>query len=413
MRPESSHPVPQEQQGLLPPGLGESGTGNLQKSEDRPSSPQELVEDMLGFRPWDSQAFRAARTLAGGADPSLSSIRASLWDFPGDELSQALKAFGLPVSEKNRRVLQSIVKLQAGKPLRKNEAQIPRQLDHIRALDDDGQELEQALRSAIDGRKVEIVDLGGRHSQGTMLVDTQNHGQWLLKPGHGSSPSAGAEEDPSSQSQREAGFWHVARRWGMADDIPRTELMAVDGQQYAAIEMLDARWKNLGRVDVKDHGRVVRALEKYRPEGILHRWAVLDFVAGNPDRHAQNLMLGPEDRVKLIDHGTAFAGAGFDPAGDQKSFIPFYLRYQADPRTWAASSPQAKVKRMPVIPSQEVREALSHWIMALDPMVLQHQLQHFGINPGPSLERLSQIQGLIKSDFHQPDRALNRLWATT
>lgn len=411
LRPESSHPVPQEDLGILPPGLGESG--NLQKSEDTKSSPQELVEDMLGFRPWDSDCFRAARTLASGIDPSLANIRAAVWDFPGDDISQALKAFGLQVNEKNRKVLQQVIKLQAGKQLKKNESQIPRQLDHIRALDDDGLELQQALRDGIDGRKVEVVDLGGRHSQGTLLVDTKDQGQWLLKPGHGQSPSAGAEEDPSSQSQRESGFWHVARRWGLSEDIPRTELMTVDGHQYAAIQMLDASWKNLGRVDVKDHRRVVQALERYRPGGQLHRWAVMDFVAGNPDRHAQNLMLGAKDQVKLIDHGTTFAGQGFDPAGDRKSFIPFYLRYQADPRTWVGMSPAAKQKRMPVIPSEEVREGLSQWILGLDPGVLQFQLKHFGIDPGPSLKRLQTIQSLIRADVHQPDRVLNRLWATT
>lgn len=393
------HPV----QTLLQPKLGkfekadfESGTGgNLDGTS-------EVVADMLGFAPHAHSAFAAARFLTGGEVPSLDAMRRALYEHDGDLEAAALSIYGLSDDANNRVSLRNIQKLRS---LGKSESP---QLGQAQGLVPEAEAAAKQVNESSQNQKIEAVKLGGRHSAGSLLAQGPEE-TLLLKPGsNGQSPAAGAQQEQASQSRREACFWHVAQAWGLGDTIPRADLIGADGREYAAIRMLSPEWKNALKVEAKDPNAVAKALSHYRHHGVLHQWAILDAVLGNPDRHAQNLMIGPNDQIQLIDHGSAFAGTAFDPAHDRDSFVPFYLRAGVPAGKFMKMSVAEKLKNMPSLPPEAERR-LRAWFEALDPMRLQGLLQEYGINPGPTMARFQRL----RAETGPLDLAVNRYWVTT
>ncbi len=222
-------------------------------------------------------------------------------------------------------------------------------------------------------------------------------------------PAAGVRETLASQSQREAAFWAVAQLWGIGDDFPRCDLLVIDGKQYACMDLLGWEYKPLEKLRDKDPAEPARDLEPYRQKGALHRWAVVDFVLGNPDRHAQNIMANKKGEVKLIDHGSAFAGFGFDPSFDKNSFVPYYLRYGAPAKlNFNALSTKDKLRYMVTV-SDETRQNLGAWATGLHAEQLEALLPRYGIDPRAAVERLEKVRAGISS----VDVTINRLWAGT
>ena len=259
---------------------------------------------------------------------------------------------------------------------------------------------------------VKVAHLDGKHSKGSLIAkDHQTQNIYLLKPGSGGqSPAAGAQEQPASQSRREAAFWHVADQWQLGGTIPRADLVLIDGKEYAAIRMLPFSYRNLEKKAVKDPALAPRALAMYRDKGFLHKWAILDAVLGNPDRHGQNMMISADDQVvALIDHGSAFAGDSFDPAFDRNSFVPYYLRVWGGPK-FNRLPVKDKLARMPSV-SQPVREELRTWLNGIHADQLEMTLLRFGIDPRASVARLAKLKATASS---MPiDQAVNRFWVTT
>jgi hypothetical protein len=157
-----------------------------------------------------------------------------------------------------------------------------------------------------------------------------------------------------------------------------------------------------------DPGVPRNILDKYLRTGVVHRWAVVDFVLGNPDRHAGNLMVKGDD-VKLIDHGSAMSGEGFDPAHDRYSFTPYYLRAWTDGR-FAALAPWAKLKAMPRV-GREVADGLRQWVEQLNEQDLTRVLTAYGVNPQPAVERLSKLKMMVAT--MPADEAVNKVWVET
>ncbi len=278
----------------------------------------------------------------------------------------------------------------------------------ILPVTDSAQPVADALKRAFHRNRVQNINLGGKHSAGSMLARDPDSGRaWLLKPGSGGqSPAKGVSEEIASQARREAGFYHVAKLWGMGNDMPRAEVVALDHHDWAALDLLDWSWKNLNKVRQEQPQLIVETLEHLRRRGTLHRWAVLDWVLGNVDRHGANLMLGPTGAVKMIDHGSAFAGPSFDPGHDPSSFVPYYLRYR-DP-DWNTRSPEEKLASMPVLGEGLDRE-LRQWVLGLDAEAVRRVLEKDGLNPEPVLARLEQVKLLASGqNFSQ---SLDRLWA--
>lgn len=391
----------------------DQGSNTLVKAEgnllgDDLSEASEIAQDMLGFNPRTHAAFEAAKFLAGGRELPLSTIRRALYEHDGDYEVAALHAYGLPEDEGGIRALRSISMIS---DMAKAEAPIPVGGDiepGTPGAEDAAAEVERAFQKQM----VRPVSLGGKHSKGSFLAkDPRSGNVYLLKPGSGGqSPAAGAEQEHASQSRREAAFWHVAEAWALENSIPRADVVLVDGHEFAAIRLLPFSYKNLDKRQRQDPGAAARALAQYRDQGILHKWAVLDYILGNPDRHGQNLMIDKDDKVvALIDHGSAFAGDEFDPAYDKNSFVPFYLRAWA-PTRFHNLSLKDKLDAMPEA-SGETRDLLRTWLSDIHSDRLESILHRFGIDPRPSLVRLAKLKMMAVDS--PVDRAINRLWVTT
>jgi 8-oxo-dGTP pyrophosphatase MutT (NUDIX family) len=385
---------------------------NLQKDAPEDEVNPDLVDEMHGFAPELHEAFQAAKFLVCGADLDPVVVRRELWHEDGDHVRAALRAYGLEPTEKNIKALHAIMKLQQ---LDKNE--VSADTDGVKAPKElvpavpEAEDAVQALKRAFAGKNVKPIKLKGKHSRGTLVAqDPKTEAAILIKPGSGKqSPAAGAREDPSTQSQREAAFWHVANKLGLGDNIPRADLVLADGQQWAAIQMLPLSYRNLEKRQHENNALVLYTLNRYRQSGILHRWAVLDYLLGNPDRHAQNLMMssGPNPDISLIDHGSAFAGINFDPARDHDSFVPFYLRAWTG-KSFNGMDVREKLSYMPKV-GPAVQQDLRRWLDGIHADDLAVIMHRYGINPQPTLDRLAKLKGIDGP----VDEAINRLWVTT
>jgi hypothetical protein len=121
-------------------------------------------------------------------------------------------------------------------------------------------------------------------------------------------------------------------------------------------------------------------------------------------------MIDPKTKkIALIDHGSAFAGESFDPAHDENSFVPFYLRAWA-PKKFNALREADKLRQMPRLDEDSAR-VLSHWLSEVNVDKLSALLIHFGIDPQPDLERLAKLK-LMASQI-PADEAVNRFWVET
>jgi hypothetical protein len=318
-----------------------------------------------------------------------------------DGLTGVLTAFGLNTPE-GRQAFDSV------KSLRLHKAE-----DILKApksvVGTDNPELAEVITRAYKHNKVESIALGGKHSGGSYIAKDDEGYNWLLKPGSGKkSPAAGVDETAGSQSRREALFAALGE-WMGIDEVQPAGLLQIDGKEVACIRMWPMDWVNLHRTLAEDSNLPQRALEPYRRNGKIFKWAVLDFVAGNPDRHGNNLMVGPADegnKVGLIDHGSALAGHGFDPGNDSDSFVPYYLRAWSGPNFHALSHAE-QLKQMPEL-TGAADESLREWVAGLSPKQLESICHKYGMDPGPSLARLAEVQSdpmVEKVSVH-----INKLW---
>lgn len=382
--------------------------GNLQAQDLESAS--EIAMNMIGFNPQVHPAFAAAQFMVNGHPLTLKEVRQALYDHDGDYVGAALQAYHIFDTSESRAAVKSVMGLSA---MSKAEARaaMPSGQD-IQAGSSDAEAASQGVRRAFQAAQVRPVHLDGKHSKGSLIARDPDGGIiYLLKPGSGGqSVAAGSAQEHASQSRREVAFWHVANAWGLQDAIPRADLVLIDGREYAAIEMLPFSYKNLERESEKDAPLARNALGPYRDRGELFKWAVLDYVLGNPDRHGENLMVRKENlSVYLIDHGSAFAGDAFDPAFDKNSFVPYYLRVWA-PKRFNALPPKEKLGRMPTA-SEPVRAELLQWLGGVHADRLSGILTRFGIDARPSMNRLAKVKVAVGK---QPvDLAINRLWITT
>ena len=390
-----------------------STVGSLNLFDQDLDGASETALDMLGWNPIVHPAFAAAKFLSGRAEVTKQKLRQALYDCDGDYIDAAIKAYELPEGDDSRKAIKAVQAIAGLNKTLTQQAQdqVPAG-QSIEAGTPDANTTAEGIRRAFKQHMVRVAHLDGKHSKGALIAkDPQEDRIYLLKPGSGGqSPASGAQQDPSSQSRREAAFWQVAEDWGLGDSVPRADLVYIDGVEYAAIHMLPFTWKNLQKKLGSNTTAVREALAPYRDRGILTKWAVMDAVLGNPDRHGENLMVSPDNhQVALIDHGSAFAGPAFDPAHDKNSFVPFYLRAWSWPK-FNLLSEGDKLRTMPQL-SDQTREQLRTWFDNLHADHMEAVLLRYGIDPRPSLDRFAKIK-LLASQMPL-DQAVNRFWVTT
>lgn len=370
-----------------------------------------VVQAMLGVHAGADEAADSAAFLAGRPELPEGHLRRQLWAHDDDHLAAALAAHGLVVNDINLKSLKAVMALRKPKTLLNKAEQIfsaSAAKHDVQAVTTEGQPAADAVARAMSDQFVFPVRLQGKHSKGSMLAkDEKSQKVFLLKPGSGQqSPAEGAQEQPASQSQREAGFWHVADKIHLGGWLPRADLLIIDGKQYAAMELLPWSYKTLDDKQESDPQLPQRLFSPHLREGVLHRWAVMDYVLGNPDRHANNIMVGPDNEVRLIDHGSALAGVDFDPASDENSFVPAYLRAWA-PKAFNKLSPREKMSALPRV-SADTAKGLADWLSNLHAEDLDSILHRYGADPSACKLRLAKLKTLA---LEKPaDEAINLVW---
>lgn len=345
-------------------------------------------------------ALEAAKFLSG-KNPSPEEIRRALVDCNEDIFFAALQAVGMDATPVNVASLKGVSTAM----LTKNELVTSPTFQKIAPLTAAGEQFAQVIQDASDRGKIKKVSLGGVHSGGSYIAFSPRYGEKvLLKPGFGhQSPASGAHYSKASQSKREAAFYQIARDWGLGDSLPETHLLLIDGKEYAVMRWLPEQFQDFNKLIQKDPG-VVRAFHIPLVQGLLHKWAILDYVLGNPDRHGGNVILRG-DEFKLIDHGSAFAGKEFNPAHDWASFVPFYLRAWAP--HFSKMSTADKLRVMPRLGDKSA-EDLKTWLKNLDPYQLRHDLLSYGIDPQYITNRLNELK--VASETMPVDLAINTAW---
>jgi hypothetical protein len=348
----------------------------------------------------------AAKFLAGGEVITPEAERNALYQEDGDVERAALLAYGLELSPENIKALHSIVKLG---DLNKSE-KVACTAETVVAARPEGEDVAEMLRRAFKDSFVFEAELGGKHSKGSMLaMDNETHTTWLLKSGSGGAgAAAGATQDLSSPDAREAAWYHIAEAFGVRG-YPRAELIVIDGKPFAAMEFLGGTYESLDKKNREEPGTSRKVLAPYLQDGVIHQWATLDYVMGNGDSHGSNVLIDKAGDVKLIDHGSAFAGTEFDPAHDGNSFTPFTLR------AWAPSgvsfnqmTPEDKLRYLPTLP-EAVGHRLNLWVSGLSTERLGQICTEYGIDPQPTVARLERVKRDV-SEVFRLDVTINGIW---
>ena len=323
-----------------------------------------------------------------------------------DTEALALQAYNIPVTDANRISLRTVIdtpefgkaELPLAKPVSYKITPVTR--ESISVAD--------AVQRAANKGYINSIKLNGKHSKGTMLAqDPQTKKTYLLKPGSGrNSPAKGVSETLATQSEREAAFWHVADAWGIGDAFPRADLILINNHQTAVMELLGIKFSNFGSKKREDPALPARILEPYRQNATLFKWSLIDYVLGNPDRHSQNMMVDPEERrIKLIDHGSALAGESFDPATDDNSFIPFYLRAWTN-RKFKDMKTEERLRFMPGL-DRRAEQLFDQWVADISDDKMVTILQDYHINPQPCYSRLSMVRAMPGPKW----LVLNKMWS--
>lgn len=162
---------------------------------------------------------------------------------------------------------------------------------------------------------VSAANLGGGQNS-SQVVTFKDGSKAVFKPSEGEI-RARPNIDPGTYYQREAAASNLAAHFGMHDMIPET-IVRDHGGKVGSMQ----RWKE-GTQLTSDpfHGSLdgsMKSGHKFNQED-SERIRVFDYVVGNSDRHAHNLLVGAKadgsPHPILIDHGLSF------PKGEPVRFI--------------------------------------------------------------------------------------------
>ena len=319
------------------------------------------------------EVFLDAARFLSGLDPSKDEIRNALLAFEGDYAAVALAACKLP--ETDRAALFGVVYASNLGRIRKSAGEFKK----AEPGNEEAKEFAKETQRAIDADTVDDPPFQlGKHSKGTFIAhDPKSHGCLILKPG-----SEFGQSD-SLPSQHEAAFYDMACSWGLGKYLPEARLVLIDGKEYAAIRMLPADFKNFNDLKAQDPDMPSKVLLGYGD--VIFKWATLDYVMANGDRHAGNVMASGEE-VRLIDHGSAFK----EPFDVRKNFVPYYLRPGV--KEFSKLTPEERYGKIPRLEGESL-SAFRDWLMDLVPEIMGLILGKYGIDQRTPMERLKMLQG--------------------
>lgn len=348
----------------------------------------------------------------------LSGLQAPVLDFnealnigDGSIQTVALVLFGLPDTKENQEALDGVLHLGIHPPTPELDdskyqsflVDVPKVSPKVAEALNTANEIQKSYEQGL----VQDIVLSGKHSAGTKIVEDVDDGHsWLLKPNAGkTSEAAGIDESNASMCAREACFYACSKVFGLSLYLPQTDLIDVGGIEYAAIEMFPKDFQTLEKWREINPNAVEYALEGYRKDGTLFKWACLYFILGEIDGHFNNSLMNNSNEIKLIDHGSSFAGFSFEPGEDPKSFVPFFLRYLV-PHGFSKLAQSEKLAKMPLA-DLEVDLEIVKWLGMIQPYVLESVVKGYGIVPTPMVDRLKMLQRVKGPNF---SRYINLCW---
>lgn len=343
-------------------------------------------------------AIQAVRFMTG-MSPDENKYRSHLILFDGDHHRAALASSGMPVTNQTLTTLRAIMQGH-NQSLVKAESR-PSVVLPGTSRDDS---VAKTIQAAFSTGLVDHVNLEGRHVKNAQVAkDPYTEETYLIKyVSGGVSPARGVAEETATGPRREAGFYAIAEHAGLEQFYPECRLVLIDGFDAAAIRVIVGATP-FDEVLQQDPGAAIKMLEPYRSNGVLHKWAALDFICGNPDSHANNMLLS-NGNVYLIDHGSSFAGHSFDPAHDPNSFVPFFLRAW-NHGDFKRAAPHNRLRFMPTV-SEETEKTLAAWVKSINQGAVTNILTDLQIDPGPTVERLVVLKHAPK-----PSEFLNQFFA--
>lgn len=369
---------------------------NLDADDDTWDALLTHARKMVSADPTSSPVFEAARFLSGKSRVPVHVARRSLILHDADVERAALHAYGLECNKATREALRGVASTRSLS--KSDDVRLAPQV--VLPGSPDALGTSASLERAFQAGAARSVDLQGKHSKDAQVARDPTSGRaFLIKfDSGGSSPASGVREEPAGQPRREAAFWHVANHTGMGGFYPRADLVIIGSDEAVAMALLPPEFKNLEDVREEDGlNHILKVLEPYRKNGLIYRWAALDWICANPDRHAGNLMIYG-DSIALIDQGSAFAGPSFDPGHDPNSFIPFYLRAWQY-KDFNDSTPEERAAHMPHLDGK-MEATLKSWVDSIDAGAVSRILHTYGIIQKPSLDRLALLkQAPSKHEF--------------
>jgi len=282
----------------------------------------------------------------------------------------------------------------------KDESEVPAMGTPVEGMLPEDNEIAEIIQKDIDLGRVKSIDLGGKHSHGS-LVASSDSGTWLLKASsNGQSPAEGLDEQSAPPTRREGAYYRCAQAMGISEVMP-THVINIGGVEYAAMHLLDREWRPAKEIYRLDHGGLTRILNMRLLD--CFKWGFMDFVLVDPDRHGGNIMMKGTEIV-LLDHGASFAGDNFGPK-DKNTFVPFYLRAQI--QNFESKTPEERIQTTPRLSRLE-NESLQKWISGINPQTIKGVMTRFGITPDAVLRRLQSL--VMTAGFMAPDLAIADAW---
>lgn len=260
------------------------------------------------------------------------------------------------------------------------------------------------IREALSKKSFTAAGVGEGHDNKYYIYGERS---WFLKKSEVQpQPFSGYQQFDHSTSRREYAFYSVAKVLGLDHFIPETHLITIGDQEWIATELMPKEYNNF-REGVFSQEVIKNSLTQKNVHGDLHRWAILDFIAGNPDRHAGNLLMNnTTGDIKLIDHGSSMCGKDFSPNNDYYSFVAYYLRFTTSGGYYYFSK-NPLINKMPQVPEDTDRE-LARWAMSIDTNALSDLLTDHGFDPETFVNRLELVQNLENNlNF---SNYINKLW---
>jgi hypothetical protein len=157
-----------------------------------------------------------------------------------------------------------------------------------------------------------VAKLGGGVSV-TRKVTLEDGTTGVFKPESGAYPHARPNIDHGLQTEREVAAWEVAKAGGY-DDLVAPTVARTLGPGVVAIggDLVPGKFGTAERGSFQEwqDGKVASKMNSSEAYGTsdldVGRAAMYDHLIGNTDRHSGNWMVGPNGKLRLIDHGLAF-----------------------------------------------------------------------------------------------------------